>query len=268
MNRPIFPHGSARRPRAILPVLLIWLLLLPALRCFADLPATVTRIKPGVVGMGTYSPTRSPSSHLLGTGFIVGDGRHVATCAHVINAELKVKRHERLVVFAGSGAQPDMREAKVEAVDKRHDLAILSISGAPLPAVELGDSSQVREGEGLAFTGFPIGAVLGLYPATHRGIVAAITPLVAPVGNSRTLSARQIRQLNNPYKIFQLDATAYPGNSGSPLYQRESAQVIGVVSMVFVKDVKESVLEHPSGITYAIPSVYLIDLMKKVGLGQ
>lgn len=265
MNRPLFTT-CGRRPGAIRQLLSAWLLLLFSLPSVADLPSSIARVKPSVVGMGTYSPIRSPSSRLLGTGFIVGDGRHLVTCAHVIGAELKEKRHERLVAFVGTGAQPEMREIKVEAVDKKHDLAILSISGAPLPAVEMGDSTRVREGEMLAFTGFPIGAVLGLFPATHRGIVAAITPLVTPVGSSRTLSAKQIRQLDNPYKIFQLDATAYPGNSGSPLYLRDSASVIGVVSMVFVKDVKESVLEHPSGITYAIPSIYVIELMKKIGV--
>jgi hypothetical protein len=38
--------------------------------------------------------------------------------------------------------------------------------------------------------------------------------------------------------------------------------VIGVVNMVFVKGTKESALERPSGITYAIPSRYLIELLK------
>ena len=37
------------------------------------------------------------------------------------------------------------------------------------------------------------------------------------------------------YPIFQLDATAYPGNSGSPLYDPESGEVIAVINMVFVK---------------------------------
>jgi serine protease Do len=34
--------------------------------------------------------------------------------------------------------------------------------------------------------------------------------------------------------------------------------------MVFVKGTKESVLTQPSGITYAVPSRYLQDLLQKV----
>ena len=62
--------------------------------------------------------------------------------------------------------------------------------------------------------------------------------------------------------MFQLDATAYPGNSGSPVYDPATGEVIGVVNMVFVKGTKEAALAQPSGITYAIPSRYLIELLK------
>jgi S1-C subfamily serine protease len=66
--------------------------------------------------------------------------------------------------------------------------------------------------------------------------------------------------------IYQLDITAYPGNSGSPLYAADSGEVIGVLNKVFVKEAKETVLEKPSGISYAIPVKYLIELAKRKGL--
>ncbi|HNM56654.1 MAG TPA: S1C family serine protease, partial [Thauera aminoaromatica] len=59
------------------------------------------------------------------------------------------------------------------------------------------------------------------------------------------------------FRVYQLDATAYPGNSGSPLYDPASGEVIGVLNMVFVKSTKEKVLADPSGISYAIPVEYL-----------
>ena len=65
------------------------------------------------------------------------------------------------------------------------------------------------------------------------------------------------------FPIFQLDATAYPGNSGSPVYDAATGEVVGVINMVFVKGTKESVLTQPSGITYAIPAKYLQDLVQK-----
>ncbi|MCF7982686.1 MAG: S1C family serine protease, partial [Pseudomonadales bacterium] len=80
--------------------------------------------------------------------------------------------------------------------------------------------------------------------------------------DSRQLNPQLIHRLRSPYRVFQLDATAYPGNSGSPLYHPETGEVIGVINKVFVKGTKEAALEHPSGISYAIPSEYILDLLK------
>ena len=66
------------------------------------------------------------------------------------------------------------------ALDREHDLAHLRLSGAPLPALALGDSATAPEGQRLAFTGFPLGMVLGLHHATHRAMLSAITPVVMP----------------------------------------------------------------------------------------
>jgi S1-C subfamily serine protease len=63
--------------------------------------------------------------------------------------------------------------------------------------------------------------------------------------------------------VFQLDGTAYPGNSGSPLFDPKTGKVIGILNMVFVKGTKENVLAHPSGISYAIPSNYIHEIMKQ-----
>ena len=65
--------------------------------------------------------------------------------------------------------------------------------------------------------------------------------------------------------MLQLDATAYPGNSGSPLYDPETGAVYGIVNMVFVKGTKENALSHPSGITYAIPANYIRGLVERAG---
>jgi S1-C subfamily serine protease len=119
-------------------------------------------------------------------------------------------------------------------------------------------------GEAILF-GFPIGNVLGPHPATHRAMVAAITPIAIPQSNARRLDPRLIRRLaTNPFRVFQLDATAYPGNSGSPLYDPASGEVVGILNMVFVKGTKESAITEPSGITYAIPARHLVELLAKV----
>jgi len=240
------------------------LLCLTAFVHAADLPGTVARIKPSIVGIGTYLPTRAPQSRLQGTGFVVADGYHVITNAHVVKVELSVAKKEKLVIFTGTGKRAKLRDARVLVLDEIHDLALLRISGAKLPALQVIDSKMVREGERYAFTGFPLGGILGLYPATHQGIVSSITPIAAPMGDSRQLTPELIKRLKNgSYRIFQLDATAYPGNSGSPLYDQKTGRVVGVINSVFVKGTKEAAIENPSGITYAIPAKYVKSLMEK-----
>jgi S1-C subfamily serine protease len=156
------------------------------------------------------------------------------------------------------------RAAQLVARDPEHDLAYLRLSGQPLPALELADSDAALEGQALAFTGYPLGMVLGLHAATHRATLAAITPIVMPSLSSRKLDVRHLVQLQRtPFNIFQLDGTAYPGNSGSPLYDPASGKVWGVINAVFVKGLKENAISSPSGITYAIPARYVKDLMQR-----
>jgi serine protease Do len=240
--------------------LLAFLLVLPPLAS-AGLSETITLVKPGVVAIATHQKTRRPPNKFLGTGFVVGDGTLVATNAHVVPEVLSVENREQLVIMYGPGERTQIRQAKQVAIDVQHDMALLKIEGAPLPSLLLGDSKHVREGQSIAFTGFPIGTVIGVFPVTHRGIVSAISPVVLPAQSGRLLNAKMIKRLRDPFNIFQLDATAYPGNSGSPMYDPKTGKVLGMLNMVFVKETKETVIEKPSGITYAIPIKYLKALM-------
>jgi S1-C subfamily serine protease len=230
----------------------------------AQVPAMIERVKPSVVGIGTFQKTRAPAFRFLGTGFAVGDGLTIVTNSHVLPQSVDAEKGEALTVLVPlPGRDVQFRLATRGADDPAHDLALLRVPGQPLPALAIRDSEGVREGESVLFTGYPIGSVLGPFPATHRGMISAITPIAIPAAHSSQLKPELVRRLGSgPFPVFQLDATAYPGNSGSPLYDPASGEVIGVINMVFVKGTKESALTQPSGITYAIPSRYLIELLK------
>jgi len=261
----MIPGGVATRLAG--GALLVGVLLAPAKalgESASRLPEVVEEVTPSIVAIGTVARLRQPPARFLGTGFAVGDGRHVITNHHVVPEKLDAEAKESLAVFVGRGKRARARKARVVAADRRHDLALLRVSGTPLPPLDLGRSDGVRAGETFAFTGFPIGMVLGLHPVTHEGIVSAVTPIATPMGSSRQLSPEVIKRLSDPFNVFQLDATAYPGNSGSPLYRRDSGRVVGVINMVFVKESKEAVLEKPSGITYAIPIRYAHELIQKI----
>ena len=230
----------------------------------SQLANTIAKITPSIVGIGTYTATARPPAKLLGTGFVILNGQYVATNSHVVPESLNHETKEKLVVFAGQGRQPEYISAKLVARDKAHDLAILKLLNKTLPAMRLKRNKMSRPGEDIAFTGFPIGAILGLYPVSHRGMISALTPVVEPVAHSQQLDITMLKRLRDPYIVYQLDATAYPGNSGSPLYEPTTGDVIGVINKVCVKETKEAVLEKPSGITYAIPVKYLIKLTQNV----
>ena len=147
-------------------------------------------------------------------------------------------------------------------VDADHDLALLRLSGASLPVVTFGNSGAVRDGQSIAFTGFPIGHALGFYPVTHRGIIASLTPIAIPSSSGR-LDPRVVRALSSPFVLFQLDTTAYPGHSGSPLYDAETGDVIGIVNMGMLKGTKDTAIGQPSGISFAVPARFLQDLIRE-----
>jgi S1-C subfamily serine protease len=230
----------------------------------ADLVQTVARVKPAIVAIGSYLPTRSPSRVYRGTGFVVGDGLTVVTNAHVVPRTLDVANKEELLVLAQADGRLQFRQARLAMVDAEHDLLLLRISGQPLPALTLGDAAAVKEGMDIAFTGFPLGMALGMRPVTHHGIVSAITQVATRAPDARYLNAKSIERLRSQFFIFQLDATAYPGNSGSPMYDPETGAVYGVLNSVFVKSTKESAIKDPSGITYVIPVSFVHDLLQQL----
>jgi S1-C subfamily serine protease len=230
----------------------------------AGLPETIARVKPSIVVVGTFNPLGSPKFLMRGTGFAIGDGNMIVTNAHVLPTPKEGEITDNLMVLTRQGTEMRPQEVRLLIRDLDHDLAVLRLFGPPLPPLKIRSSESVQEGQAVAFTGFPIGGSLGFSPVTHRAIISSITPIVLPGGNARDLKDKSIRRLRSgAFPIFQLDGTAYPGNSGGPLYDTDSGEVLGVINMVFIKGTKESVLEKPSGISYAIPAGFLIELLEQ-----
>jgi serine protease Do len=230
-----------------------------------DLPEAIARIKPSIVSVGSYEQTANPPFKAHGTGFAVGDGLSIITNAHVLPRILETATKERLAILTGSGGTGGMRLrfAQVAAVDPEHDVAVLRIEGSPLPPLPIrADRQSVQEGQSIAFTGYALGQTLGLTATTHRGIVSAVTTVALPAPNSRMLNPAAAKRLRSgPFEVFQLDATAYPGHSGSPLYDPRSMEVVGVVNMVGIKGSRETAISQPTGISYAIPISYAAELL-------
>ncbi|MEW5681508.1 MAG: serine protease [Pseudomonadota bacterium] len=237
------------------------LLLCLPLSVLANLPDTIAKVKPSVVAIGIHNPLGAPRIRLIGTGFAVADGSKIVTNYHVIAPRLSSDKNEQYVVLSGTADKVKVHPIISSRHEAAYDLAVLTITER-LPALTLGSGELQAEGTAIAFTGFPITAVLGLYPATHRGIISALTPIAIPADNSGQLQAAALRRLQQPYLVYQLDATAYPGNSGSPLYNAQTGDVIGIINKVYVKSTREAVLSDPSAISYAIPVRFLLPLLQ------
>lgn len=226
----------------------------------------VEMLRPSVVGVGVFSPIDGNQATLEGSGFVIGNGKYVATNYHVVERELDANKVQFRVVYSGEGKHAKLHKVKLVDFDPIFDLAILEMIDEKTrldSAFTFANDEVKRVGEDIAFIGFPIGSVLGLFPAVHSGIIAAVTPSSTPAKSSNQLTVSLIDRLQRAFNVYQLDATAFPGNSGSALFDANSGEVIGIINKVMVQGGKEYALSSPSGITYAIPVKHLRNLASR-----
>ena len=159
--------------------------------------------RPGPQGpqRGEQAPRRGGQ----GSGFIVDASGYIVTNAHVVGTNREVR-----VELADGREMP----ARVVGADRATDIALIKVeAGAPLPALNFGDSDRTRVGEWVMAMGNPF----GLGGTVTAGIVSA--------------RGRQIGA--GPYDDFiQTDAPINPGNSGGPLFNT-AGEVVGVNTAIY-----------------------------------
>lgn len=256
---------SAPRRRLLAGLLGAPALALPAIAqasaAAGGLPAVISSARRAIVAIGVHAPLASPRFRFLGSGFAMLDGSKVVTCAHVLPVLDPAKR-ETLAIAVPAGEKVRVHTASATRIDRDTDLALLSFEGERLPPLQLAAQEHILQGTEVVLLGFPIGSALGLFAAAHRGIVAAITPMIIPAARSGALLPQQLQVMRGaPIQLLQLDATAYPGNSGGPLVDTASGRVVGVMSFGLAKGSRESAIQYPTGISYAIPSRYVSALL-------
>ena len=148
----------------------------------------------------------------MGTGFVVNSIKGlVLTNKHVVS-----DTEAEYTVITNSGQQ---LAAEVLDLDPFSDLAVLKIENGSLPAVELGDSNALENGQ----TVIAIGYSLGEYKNTvTKGVVSGINRRVV-AGNYNTSEIIE--------DAIQIDAAINPGNSGGPLIDL-SGKVVGISTAV------------------------------------
>jgi hypothetical protein len=235
----------------------------------ADAQSTIARVKGSIVAIGTYERTRSQPFQFLATGFAVGDGTLIVTSAHALPPASDPRRPDAVSVLSPAPAregreQAELREGRAVVVDAAADVAVLKIDGPPLPALRLRDSDGVRDGYSALITGFPLGAALGPVPITARAMIAAITPVAVAPARAADVDSSTLRRLSSgSFTVFQLDTIAYPGTSGSPAYDPDSGEVIGMVNVAAPRDASSGAPSQPASMPYAIPSRQLRALLER-----
>jgi S1-C subfamily serine protease len=153
----------------------------------------------------------------VGTGFLCHDKGYVMTCAHTISLSDKLGAvppfsieqfnpitHEKVTV----------NELSVAQYDPQNDVALLRFTNPPplsVPANLLGTEDGVSVGTSVCYMGYPF-AHSGLHSLKVSGSIVS----------SKIVSAAGSKQ-------FQFDAMVHEGNSGGPLIELSTGQIIGIV---------------------------------------
>lgn len=173
-----------------------------------------------------------------GSGFFVSGDGLIVTNRHVID-----DTEADYVVVTQDGVE---HKAKVLAVDPVLDLGFLKIDGDSYPAIELGDSDQIRIGQ----TVIAIGNALAEFQNTvTKGIVSGLDRRLEASGNAGDELIEE---------AIQTDAAINPGNSGGPLIDLQG-RVIGV---------NTAVTDGAQSLGFALPSNAIkraVDSMRKYG---
>jgi S1-C subfamily serine protease len=145
------------------------------------------------------APSARPSA--TGTGFVVAAGR-LLTNAHVTEGCRRM---------TARNAAGQTVEARVGPVDKRRDLAVLSVPDGFGPPLAFRETPPVRRGETVVTYGFPLTGLLSSGPTLTTGDISALSGV-----------------RDDPLQ-FQISAPVQPGNSGGPLLDAQG-NVVGVVT--------------------------------------
>lgn len=206
---------------------------------------------------------------ILGTGFLCSESGLVCTCRHVVELLEKLPRapgykgypaHALLFVDVEHQGRKAVGFLNLDIEDVGHaemigpqegylgpnppDVSFLLLSVRETPAVKFAGST-LREGEEIAFTGFPMGTntltapgcLQQFSPTLHSGIVSAILP-----HDSSPL----------PHG-FLVHAHTQGGASGSPVFTK-SGEVVGMVYSVY-NEFRQMTHKNAS-LTYSVPTSF------------
>jgi S1-C subfamily serine protease len=234
-------------------------LLLWAMPLFADEPKsvsvkTINSTQRAIVPIACAEVTgdRWVVKRIIGTGFFVNRDGYFLTAAHVVTDWERISTNFGPCVpaiyipempWGERDRTPEIRvrwfafiecktnvDLDVAACKPIQNPFINQIVGKNINSLKLGSIDNHPDGSPVAFTGFPLDFHV---PVTSKGYIAAYT-----AGDKKLV----------------IDKSAWPGASGSPIYDGEG-KVIGVV--------QQTGSAERAGLTYAIPIDAILEFLTK-----
>lgn len=183
--------------------------------------AIAEKVGPSVVGISVKFQAQNfffgaQEGQASGSGIIIRSDGYIMTNNHVIAEALQNNTNQILngakiqVILPTAVDKP--YNATVVGRDDKTDLAVLKIEAANLPAIEMGNSDEVKVGELAVAIGNPGG--LEYMGSVTAGVIS---------GLNRTIAMDE----DNGLKLIQTDAAINPGNSGGALVNAEG-KLIGI----------------------------------------
>ena len=155
----------------------------------------------------------------VGSGLILDKDGRILTNNHVVMGA------DSLTVTLNDGRS---YPAEVIGGDVKTDIAVIKIKAAKIQPAEIGNSSNLKVGEGVIAVGHALGLKGG--PTVSQGVISALGRTIE-VGRGVSMS-----------ELIQTDASINPGNSGGPLVNSQ-AEVVGI---------NTAVINGSNGIGFAI----------------
>lgn len=202
--------------------------------------AVSAKALPSVVSISAVSETTGEGG--VGSGVVLDTEGNILTNYHVIEGATAIS------VSMNDGTS---YEAEIVGDDASSDLAVIRLVDAPASAlapIEQGDSDELAVGEWV----MAIGSPFGNEQSVSTGIVSALYRSTALPSTSGTAIYAN---------MIQTDAAINPGNSGGALVN-DKGELIGINSMI------ESYSGSSSGVGFAIPVNYAIDIAQQIIDGQ
>jgi S1-C subfamily serine protease len=139
-------------------------------------------------------------------------------------------------------------DAKVIAIDKNNDIAILKIDLDNNKYLPLMTSDKILKGEEVCALGFPLVDIQG-------------NELKATFGNINSLAG-----LQDDHRFYQVDSAIQPGNSGGPLVDMKGS-VIGIITAKLNQQYTYAVTNTLNqNVNYALKIDYTLPIIKKFSI--